>query len=293
MNNPGSLTSRTVLATLHTRLWTGIRRDHTITEEICEEKKASRKAIRANKSLVGDEIKPLRRAERNLREVFRRNTLAWNDDATRILKASVFKEFRHKMTEPLSQFRAEIDKFIEIYPTVIENARSHLGQAWSLDDYPSNAQIKACFGVSLTFSPLPQADNNDFRASMSAEEVEIIRNSVEAQLRQTMENANTEILERLRAPLIRYAERLKIYHRDENGTENHFRDSLVDNIKAIVELAPKLNITDNPTINNLCEMIKRDIAVHDPDSLRHDQALRHESCLRAKEIVEEINALGF
>lgn len=290
-----NISNRALLATLHVSVWHGNKRDRQITQEICAEKGASSRSIRANKSLVGDEIKPVRRAETAIRHEFHTHSLAWNDNATRILKIDAFADFRRTMAEPISRFHREVANFISIYPTVIENARRHLGSAWDPNDYPTQHEISRYFDVSLTYTPLPKADDSDFRASMTEEEARFIREDVERTIRTSIENAHSEILERLRAPLVRYAERLRLYQAgtETSGAEGIFRDTLVENVRTILDLAPRLNLADDPAITALCRTIRDDIAGHEPEALRASPDLRSASAARAEEIVDQINAMGF
>ena len=81
------------------------------------------------------------------------------------------------------------------------------------------------------------------------------------------------------------ATRLRLFRRTSGGKVQHpFRDSLVENVREIVRLAPALNLMDDPRIAELCADIERTLAVHDPDQLRSSAALR-------ESVAEEADAI--
>jgi hypothetical protein len=74
---------------------------------------------------------------------------------------------------------------------------------------------------------------------------------------------------------VRLSTRLRLFRHASNGKVLHpFRDSLVENVRAIVRLAPALNLMDDPRIAELCADIERHLTAHDPEQLRNSARLR-------------------
>jgi hypothetical protein len=69
------ISARALLVNVTVRVWTGEKRDRVITREICEAKHAEKDAVRANKSLLGETIKPVQVAERAVRAAVTRGTI--------------------------------------------------------------------------------------------------------------------------------------------------------------------------------------------------------------------------
>ena len=68
---------------------------------------------------------------------------------------------------------------------------------------------------------------------------------------------------------------LRLFRRASNGKVQHpFRDSLIENVRAIVRLAPTLNLLDDPRIGELCADIEQHLTAHDPEQLRNSARLR-------------------
>ena len=55
---------------------------------------------------------------------------------------------------------------------------------------------------------------------------------------------------------------------DDEGKPLVFRDSMIENIRGLVDVVPRLNIFGDDTLARLCEQVKEKIAGVEPDSLR-------------------------
>jgi hypothetical protein len=64
--------------------------------------------------------------------------------------------------------------------------------------------------------------------------------------------------------------------------------SLVENVRAIVRLAPALNLMDDPRIAELCADIVRNLTVYDPEQLRSSEALRESVANEADAILKRM-----
>ena len=281
------ISDRALLVNVTVRVWTGEKRDRVITREICEAKHAEKDAVRANKSLLGEAIKPVQAAERALRTAVNQRTLPWMDDGSRILKGTAFLAFTEGMAEPIRNFDTAVEQFIAAYPDIKHEAQYRLGDAYNDSDFPSQAKLHDRFGVKLTYLPVPNA--GDFRVQLAEEEIATIRRNTEEALRGTVNDAVRNLLDRLREPVTHMATRLRLFRRRSNGKVEHpFRDSLVENVREIVRLAPMLNLMDDPHIAALCADIERHLTAHDPDELRASDALREQVAGQADDILRRM-----
>jgi hypothetical protein len=267
------ISSRALLVNTTVRVWTGEKRDKAITREICDMKGAEDNAVRANKSLLGEHIRGVQAAERAVRQAVNERTLPWMDDGTRILKGSVFMAFTEVMATPIREFDSAVDAFIARYPEIKFEARRRLGDAYADKDFPAQARLKERFGVKLTYLPVPSTE--DFRVNLSDDEIAAVRRNAEEALRGTVNDAVRALLDRLQEPVARLSTRLRLFRRTSNGKVQHpFRDSLIENVRAIVKLAPTLNLMDDPRIAGLCTDIERHLTAYDPEQLRNSATLR-------------------
>jgi len=267
------IAARALLVNTNVRVWTGEKRDRAITREICRDKGAEEGAVRANKSLLGEHIRPVQSAERTVRQAVNERTLPWMDDGTRILKGAVFMAFTEAMAEPIRLFDQAVDAFIAGYPEVKYEARRRLGDAFAESDFPAESRLKDRFGVKLTYLPVPSSD--DFRVALAADEIAAVRRNAEQALRDSVHDAVRALLDRLQEPVAHMATRLRLFRRSTSGKVQHpFRDSLVENVRAVVRLAPALNLMDDSRIADLCADIEHHLTAHDPEQLRSSARLR-------------------
>lgn len=267
------ISARALLVNTTVRVWTGEKRDRAITREICSLKGAEENAVRANKSLLGEHIHGVQTAERAVRQAINERTLPWMDDGARILKGAAFMAFTEAMAEPVRQFDAAVDAFIAAYPEIQHEARRRLGEAYAEQDFPAQSRLKERFGVRLIYLPVPSTE--DFRVNLSDDEIAAVRRNAEEALRGTVNDAVRSLLDRLQEPVARMATRLRLFRHTSSGKVQHpFRDSLVENVRAIVRLAPTLNLMDDPHIAALCADIEQHLAAHDPEQLRNSPSLR-------------------
>lgn len=250
-------------------------------------KGAEDNAVRANKSLLGEHIRGVQAAERAVRHAVNERTLPWMDDGTRILKGTAFMAFTEAMAGPVREFDDAVDAFITAYPDIKYQAHRRLGDAYAEADFPPASRLKRRFGVKLTYLPVPSTE--DFRVNLSSDEIAAVRRNAEEALRGTVNDAVRSLLDRLQEPVARMATRLRLFRRSSGGKVQHpFRDSLVENVRAIVRLAPALNLMDDPRIAALCTDIERHLAVHDPDDLRNSDALRESVADEADAILKRM-----
>lgn len=281
------LSDRALLVATKVRLWSGEKRDRRLTRQLCAMTEAADNAIRANKSLLGDAIGPVQAAERKVRETVNDRTLPWLDDGTRILKGAGFVPFTEAVRASVAEFDTAVAAFVRTYPEVIEAARRRLGSAFDEADFPSPHQVAQRFAVQLTYLPLPAA--RDFRVELGEEEIAAVRRNAEQSIQAAVNDAVLHVLDRLREPVAHMATRLRMFRRNGRGKAEHpFRDSLVQNVRAVVELVPLLNINDDPRITELAAEIERSLTAHAPDQLRASARLRQQVADEADAILERM-----
>jgi hypothetical protein len=86
------------------------------------------------------------------------------------------------------------------------------------------------------------------------------------------------------------ADRLRKYVVTENGVQNAFRDSLVGNVRELVDLLPALNITGDPVLTDITKRMRESLTVYDGDTLRASAAARIETAKAADDILATVSA---
>jgi hypothetical protein len=71
-----------------------------------------------------------------------------------------------------------------------------------------------------------------------------------------------------------------------------FRDSLVDNIREVLQIAPSLNITNDRRLADAITAVQNQIATLNPDTLRDNPTIRKDAADKAAVIVARFGKFG-
>ncbi len=134
---------------------------------------------------------------------------------------------------------------------------------------------------------LPRKNYLDYTRKMHEfsnqfEEVSAIRSQIEHQARKAQAEAMASLWKRLYDVVSKMADRLE----DEGAV---FRDSLVNNIKDLAALLPKLNIAEDPDLERLGEYVTQRLCAVPPNVLRRDPAARKETAEQASAVLRRMD----
>lgn len=273
------LQEKAMLVSLSISSWTASKKDNKAGDSVKAQAAAAAKAGWFNKRLVDPAaLQPIGKIEGRLRDFHYKYTLAWSDNGDRVLPGAAFMDYTAGLRALKIEFDDAVRAFVADYPQLVQNARQMLGAMYEPGDYPSAASIAQRFGVRNVFSPVPDAE--DFRVDVGEEAAAEIRKNITANVEQRLVGATRECWDRLdevvKAMMIKLA--------DENAV---FRDSLVENIRVLVAILPKLNIAGDQKLEHVIAKVKTWLLV-DPDDLRKSKKLRALTADKAAEILADI-----
>ena len=273
----GALGERAMLVSLSVSIWSARKHDVRISDKVAAEHGADRSMGRYAKHLIPRELlTAVNAANTALRDHHNLNTLAWGDDGTRILPAANYLGYQAHQQTLEDAFGRAVRDFVASYPDYVETARTALNGLFDPRDYPPPARIAEKFAVRRHFLPVAQPD--DFRVRLGDEQVARIRAEIEARNADLVANANRDLWQRVQEVTGRLVERLSAFEVDPaSGSRVHpFRDSLIENVRALLEIMPRLNITGDARIEQVRQDLAERVARHDPETLRADPFLRAE-----------------
>ncbi len=275
------LSEKAMLVSLNVSQWTARKKDKRATSEIHAKYSADDKSGQYNKALVAREaLDNIRKLTNEAREFHYKMTLPWLDNGTRILPSAHFNDYSQEMRTFKNKFEGATRDFTTNYPQVINDAQHRLNGLFDPADYPEPDQISAKFNFDVSVLPMPDAA--DFRVQLQGEDLQRLQQSTQAQLDAAQTSASRDIYSRLAETVGRMAERL-------SGTEKKtFRNSLVENIRELVDLIPGLNVTGDQKIEDIRQEIKTRLSKHDPDTLRENQHARTETAQAAQDIMAKM-----
>lgn len=279
-----SIVEKAMVMNLQIGIWSGHRLDKEATRRVTEEANADDDAARVNKHLIPrPALKQITAAAAALRNHFYANTLPWKDNGDRLLTRALYTKFIQEHERLRERFDDAVNDFLTVgYPAAVDQASFRMGTMFNATDYPSPQYLRHRFYVTLDIDAVTQA--GDFRVSMSQDEVDTIRSSMDRAMSDRLGKAMHDVWERLLKVVSHMAERLS----DE---DNVFKTSTLTNLEEMVDMLPALNIVDDPELEGIRQQIKMSLTGLDAKDLRSDLATRQQVAGEAKRIMD--NMAGF
>jgi hypothetical protein len=152
-----------------------------------------------------------------------------------------------------------------------------LGTLFNVSNYPSPDNLARLFDVSANVFPLPDA--SDFRVQITdAERASFIQKIQDA------ENlALSDCHTRLREVIARATERLA-------QPDAIFRDTLIDNIREVLDVLPRLDFSSNPNLAAFRARTESALTGVTPKDLRESSGLRETAARNLSTILSDMSA---
>jgi len=251
-----------VTFTLHG--WSARRHDPGASQYVAVHHDAAANAGRYNKRLLPKAaLAALNAAQNQARKTHYRHTLPWDDAGARLLPVANYERYTHALDELIERIFTERERFLSDYDSHVERARLDLGRLFKRDDYPSREELRVRYSARYRIEPVP--DSGHFLADLGAGENVRVRRDIEHQVSLRLNGALGDLYRRLGEAVGHVCERLS---EDENGKPRVFRDSLIENLRELVDIVPRLNLFGDRHLEHLCEEVKHRIACVEPDVLR-------------------------
>ena len=238
-----ALSARAMLAGLTIAQWSGRKLDRQVTDETNRAHGAAADAGRFNKSLVSrDALAEIVSIANGARKEHYARTLPWHDDGNRILSASGYQAYTAAMRALRIKFDDAVYMFLRDYPSFVVNARARLNGMFHESDYPDASEIATRFRFRTDLWPMPDAA--DFRVDVGDDAAAAIRADITARTEAAVDAAMRDVFTRVSDAVGRMAEKLSATRETHKGDAAAiFRDSLVENVRELVNLLPSLNIS--------------------------------------------------
>jgi len=272
--------AKAMLVDLNISQWTGRKIDRRATQQVAQMNGVDVRVGTYYKSLLdGKELEPIKQLVGAARNYHYRMTLPWSDAGPRILSSQLYFEYMGEMQLYRSRFDSLYQDFEQRYALARAEAQRTLGPLFNEDDYPTLGALASKFSFELNVLPLPVAD--DFRVDLGDDEVERLKKRIEESTKASLAGAVSDMCQRLTQVVDAFIDRL-------GKEENIFRDSLVENARQLASLLPKLNVTDDPRIEELCRKLEDKLCQYEPQTLRDNPATRKATWKAAKELKSDL-----
>ena len=211
-------------------------------------------------------------------------TLPWLDEGLRILPSHTYLEYTKDMNALKQDVTRAVRNLQLTWPQEVSADAHRLGSLFNADDYPDQAQLPELFYVDLAFLPVP--DTADFRVAISDQH----RQSLEDAIRDAEHQATVHVLEGMLEPLQRMAEKLRVPIGEEGAI---FRNSLTANLLDTVERMEKINLSDNPAVQQAIQQVKTlgKTAVLRTEQLRENPTIRQDTATEVEAMLANLGGL--
>ena len=259
-----NLNSDAMLVGLRITAWSGRLYDRKASDHVAAHHEASFSAGRYNKRLLPKAaFAALTATMSRARTAHYEQTLPWDDKGSRLLTVANYERYTELMDGLCERMVRERGRFIEDYDDNIDQARLDLGKLFRIDDYPPKDTLRRRFAIRYRVAPVPDAEH--FMAQLAAHDTDRVKRDIKRQIEERLHGAVGDLYRRLGEAVERVSERLR---EDGEGKPLVFRDSMIGNIRDLVDIVPRLNIFGDADLARLCGQVKEKIASVEPDALR-------------------------
>jgi hypothetical protein len=268
-----------MLVDLNISVWTARKMDKQVSQEIDAAKSTRTQAGNYHKKLLPgmDKLDALNSVANATRTWHYENTLPWSDNGTRLLPMANFFDYKAGLAEREQQFHSSAEEFYAEYPTLISAAALKLGDLFDRNDYPSVEQIRNRNRFVYTFMPVPTS--GDFRVDAPEAAQRELQEQYEKYYNNKLQDASLDLWTRLHDCLKHMSDKLA-------GAEKQiFRDSLVTNTTDLCGLLTRMNVTNDPKLEQARQEVEKALVGLTAKDLRKNPDLRSETKNRVDQIL--------
>lgn len=280
-----SIASSAMFAELSIGNWTARKLDRKATKETTTANGASDDAGAFHKKLLScPELEAIQKHIANTRQnIHYRLTMPWSDLGVRLLPTAMFADYYKEITAAETEFHRLVNEFLQAYTWAQAQAQARLGNLFSSDDYPSVEIVAAKFRFRHSQTPIPDA--GDFRLDIGNEAQAALRDQYAKFYTEQLNNAMSDVWQRTYDALQKMSERLDYADADNKKI---FRDSLVENVREMLGLLSKFNVTGDQRMENMRVRLEDAMLGVSADALRDDDTFRLDTKAKVDAIIKSM-----
>lgn len=272
--------SNAMLVELNIPLWTARKMDKKVSEEVDVTKGTRARGGNYNKNLLAgsDKLERIGKIAGAARTWHYENTLPWTDKGARLLPMKSFFDYKKTLNNFEVQFTQAVNEFCIEYPQLVSKSAFTLGDLFDRDEYPDVEKVRNKFGFKYSFSPVPEA--GDFRVDVEEEALTELKEQYESMYKKKLDEAMQDTWQRLHDVLTHMSEKLSFVDDavDEQGNKvkrSPFHATTITNAVELCGLLTKLNITNDPKLEQARQKLERALVGIDADTVKESQEIRH------------------
>jgi hypothetical protein len=239
-------------------------------------------------------IAPISAVESSVRAFIDSTTYPWSRGEY-LLPTLRFMAFMDRVAKYEIEFNQAVTAFLNNWSNVMVQAQQSQGALFDASVYPDLSTLRDEFRFRVSLRPV--TDTTDFRVKLSEEQMELLREKVEAEVQESTSRTMAEPLKRLREHIERLREvaakpdRTTINKRTgyEEVKAPIFRDSVVDNIIEEIKLLREFDEILPQAMLDLADEIHD--AVPGPNALRDSPEVRKSAVTISTSLLASIDEM--
>jgi hypothetical protein len=282
-----SISSSELLVELNISVWPASKLDREVTDKVNSDAGAVRGASQTKKNLfAGTSLrKDISDFAARVRLYHNKHTLPWADKGERMLPTALFMDYKQTMNGFEQTFNMMCQNFFIEYPRLVVEAPIALKGLYKAEDYPDLTDVMLKFGFRRTVKPVPEA--GDFRLDIPAYDLEEMRSEFIAQQDNKLAEAMREPWDRLHEMLVGISKKLTDVEGDDSKKRYH--DTLISNPIELCELLTKLNVTNDPKLEEARRQLEVAMVSADIEDIKEHADSRNELKSKVDAILGKFN----
>jgi hypothetical protein len=176
------------------------------------------------------------------------------------------------------------NNFYVEYPRLVTEAPQALQSMYKADDYPDIELVKMKFGFRRSVKPVPDA--GDFRLDIPTQDLEDMRSEFVEQQKSKLADAMREPWDRLHEVLVGMSKKLTDVDGDD---KKRYHDTLISNPLELCGLLTKMNITNDPKLEEARRQLEIAMLGADMEDLKEYADARTELKSKVDAIIGKFN----
>jgi hypothetical protein len=283
-----SISASAVLVELNISVWPAAKIDREVTDKVNADAGAVHGASQTKKNLfAGTSLrKDIEKLAARVRLYHNQHTLPWADKGERLLPTKLFMEYKQVMNTYEHTFNNMCDNFFNEYPRLVAEAPQALQALFKAEDYPDLTEVRTKFGFRRTVKPVPDA--GDFRLDVPATDLEELRGEFIKQQEGKLADAIRESWDRLHKILVDTSKKLEDVGGDEEK-KKRYHDTLVSNPLELCSLLTKLNITNDPKLEEARRQLELTMLGANIETIKDDADVRKQLKSKVDTILDKFD----
>lgn len=265
--------------------------DSVAGTKLSDEANANKNSVSVSKSFFKNEssLKAIRNMAVEAKAYLYEHSLPWGDGGQRLVRKEHWADIEKNMDEYKSKFNDLVINFLSDYDAMKDRSILTLGTLWTEEEFPTLEYLNKAFNWDSSGATVP--DVNDYRVGMSVEQETRFKQLIENNMKQKTDQAISSNLNKIRAVVGRYRERMGAYGVDENNKViGKFKDETVNQLRDLSQFVEAYNVTNNQELNDIVTELN-DLVQISPDALRESPSLRERAHKSASDILHRVEGV--